>query len=714
MYSYLRPIVAGRSVLEIGCGQGEGARHLATLGARHVVGADRDASAISAARARGGRSEVTYLTGLSLAALQASGPFDVVLIPEAAALFVSGSSAEPSLASVRSLVRTGGFLVCAAANADRASGGAAVSYYDIVDALAPHFPRVRMFGQTPFAAFGIAEFDAASEGLRVESGLVDEAAEQPTDYLAVAGPEDPVSLGYALVQVPLVALGGAAVAPATLARATVGEDSDLLADLRRRLAEAQGQADGALRVSRAHAEEIEELRARLRRAAEARAELDEEVGRLRRALTEADESVLNLTRRTTEEMTSLAQRLTAGLRSAPMAPREDAAPALVAELRRREEELAARESALFERDERIALLESDKQDLTWRLDAAEQRIRESMARMSALESTGAATRERDELLARLRAHERGLEEFRRAAAAHMDEVTRLRDAWSEQSALVVELEEAMQAAEARLVTAEKETTRLRAVVVETEEADRARRSRLAELEGTLLRLRRQASEDSERRAQAERLAQGERIGDPEALARLTERVAELTRESDGLRARLVESESARGDAVARASDAAARLVALEHELGDRHEIFVEREALQARVAELESRPETSKLEATLAEVEGLRGALERSEEQLWDARSRLVEDRQSIEILEQAVADAEAKSEAFASAHAGPGEGTYQALLAQVLDEVAEIEAAVRGEIGQLAAVEGLIVEWRMALAANGASAEAPPGATET
>ena len=51
-------------------------------------------------------------------------------------------------------------------------------------------------------------------------------------------------------------------------------------------------------------EEIDELRGRVRRAAEDRAALDAEVTTLRRALAEADESVVNLTRKTTAEMSA--------------------------------------------------------------------------------------------------------------------------------------------------------------------------------------------------------------------------------------------------------------------------------------------------------------------------------------------------------------------------------------------------------------------------
>src|SRR6185436_6535206 len=76
-----------------------------------------------------------------------------------------------------------------------------------------------------------------------------------------------------------------------------------------------GGAAGAPVGSAVLRDEIEELRGRLRRAAEDRAALDAEVTTLRRALAEADESVVNLTRKTTAEMSAMAERLATGLRA---------------------------------------------------------------------------------------------------------------------------------------------------------------------------------------------------------------------------------------------------------------------------------------------------------------------------------------------------------------------------------------------------------------
>ena len=58
---------------------------------------------------------------------------------------------------------------------------------------------------------------------------------------------------------------------------------------------------------------------------------------------------------------------------------------------------------------------------------------------------------------------------------------------AEQSALVAELEDAVQTAEARAAASDADATTLRKTAKNLEEADRSRRSRLAELEGKLLR-----------------------------------------------------------------------------------------------------------------------------------------------------------------------------------------------------------------------------------
>ncbi len=160
-------------------------------------------------------------------------------------------------------------------------------------------------------------------------------------------------------------------------------------------------APPAARVSPVQAEEIEELRARLRRAAEDRAALDAENAKLRRALAEADESIMNLTRRTTEEMAAVAERLTAGLRG-PLEAEARASAAALAEAREEADRL------------RVKLAESEA-----RAAAAEQRLEElgglARERQAAVEDALERQRLAESELARARREMARLENGARTA-----------------------------------------------------------------------------------------------------------------------------------------------------------------------------------------------------------------------------------------------------------------------------------------------------------
>jgi predicted nucleic acid-binding Zn-ribbon protein len=520
LYAYLEPLLSGRRVLEIEARQGRGAvpagestQYLRSLGAR-VVTVDRDATV--------------------------DDRFDVVVVPEADEL----ARRPEAFGTIRKLLVEGGRAIIATSNADRGGAkgaGDGVGYYELYGAVAAHFGHVQMLGVTPFLGMGIVEFEGAVDGLRIDSRLVKEGSEPPAAYVAVAGTHAAPALGYALVQLPF-------------------------APIESRLASGAGAPVPSGALLR---EEIDELRGRLRRAAEDRAALDAEVTTLRRALTEADAAVVSLTRKTTDEMSAMAERLAAGLRHAVppdarasgadvSAARDEAdrlrarlaeaeARAAAAEQRleemggiarqrlaeleearerlaladaelararrsaaRSEDEakaaaasahaVAERDRALAGRDERIARLESEKQDLVWRLAELEDKLTATIARAvradtarggtgqpEASAPAGAASHAADRDEGRL-VRERALDEFHKAATAHVDEITALNASVAEQAALVAELEDAVQSAEARAAASEADATTLRKTAKALEEADRSRRSRLAELEGKLLRL----------------------------------------------------------------------------------------------------------------------------------------------------------------------------------------------------------------------------------
>ena len=260
VYGYLAPILDGARVLEIGIGDGAGAAHLLKLGAASVVGADADAQAVSRARASHRQPGLSFAP-LERRALEGAGGFDVIVVPEAATLLRAGSGLTPAAAQALLSGRQGR-LVLTVPSSDwpAAPSGTGFGFYEVTEALEGLFPRVRMFGVTPFAAYGVAEFSEATSGLRIDGGLVDETAEQPTHYVALAGPDDGIELGmpWCRSRSSWWTTGPGAIAsrPAAVAAGADLADVAGVADLRRRLAEAEGKAEGVLRVSRAQSEEI--------------------------------------------------------------------------------------------------------------------------------------------------------------------------------------------------------------------------------------------------------------------------------------------------------------------------------------------------------------------------------------------------------------------------------------------------------------------------
>jgi chromosome segregation ATPase len=497
LYSYLKPLLEGARVLEITTGDGASAQLLAQLGASKVV------SVGGAGRSSG---KIQHLAAFSVGELERHAPFDVIILASGERFF-SPATAQLTWPQLGRLLAPTGHLCASVASADTKNPErTAIEYYAALDALTPHFPVVRMFGQTAFAALGIAEFDAAEGGLRVEAGLVDPESEEPSHYLLVAGQDEGPAFGYALVQVepgspaavaPQVAIPSAATGD--VAKALAAKDAEIRA-LTQKLVEFEGKSEGVTRVSRAQAEEIEELRARLRRAAEMRGELDEEVARLRRSLTEADESVMNLTRRTADEMSALAERITSGLRPdlGGAIKGQGDGQALAEQLKARDVVLARRESELFERDERIAGLEIEKQDLMWRLEAAADVIERkptvvSKSAPSMVSASASTQHELEELRHTLQVRDRVLHEFRAAAQAHSSDADRLRIEVSEQRAHIIEMDDLLRTEGARADAATQEAAQLRGRLSESEQADRTRRSRLAEIEGQLLRMRHQGA-----------------------------------------------------------------------------------------------------------------------------------------------------------------------------------------------------------------------------
>jgi SAM-dependent methyltransferase len=721
LYAYLEPLMDGRRVLEIGAGLGAGAAYLSGHGAAEVVGVDTDVALVERARARNGAANLTFRAVGSLLEVVPGAPFDVVVVPDCEAL-LRRPEAIPSLGR---MLAPGGRLVLVAGSADRqaaagpgrtAEGG--VGYYELSDALLPHFAAVQMFGVTPFAAFGVVEFEGAGEGLRVDSRLVEGGVEPPGAYVAVAGTQRAADLGYALVQVPFAPieakLSAGAGASAGLGAVPVEEDRGATSrleiterrldeverrgraredeletrasELRRKLEDASAQSDSTMRIARAQGEEMEELRGRLRRASEDRASLDAELAKLRRALADADESVMSLTRKTAEEMSAVAARMAASLR----APVEAAVPAQeLHRLRQDVTEAEARASAAEQRLEDVATVGRERQAA---LDDLLERLRQSE------EATARERREVERLRAQVRdagGQSRTLDERESTIVRRDERIAKLEGEKQELVWRLSELEEKLRQTIGRAVVADK--TGLN----QADELDAAREARARAAEefhkaaGThvaeITELRASVAEQS---ALVAELEDAVRVADAAAAAATTE-AATLRKSSKGLE----EADRARRT---RLAELEGKLLRLEHEKKQAAQGShvgggvdgADARALERRVAEISrERDEAARERDTAArerdEVRSnlarLMGAAAQSAQALAKATDELAASRARAGALE-----AEVKRLGAAKPQGGNGHDVVSAATAR---ELAAIEAGLRDELASLSKVERALAE---------------------
>src|SRR5450432_325150 len=719
LYAYLEPLMEGRRVLEIGAGLGVGAAYLAGHGAAEVVGVDTDVTLVERARARNGAANLAFRAVGSLLEVVPGAPFDVVVVPECEAL-LRRPEAIPSLGR---MLAPGGRLVLVAGSADRqaaaGSGRAAeggVGYYELSDALLPHFAAVQMFGVTPFAAFGVVEFEGAGEGLRVDSRLVEGGVEPPGAYVAVAGTERAADLGYALVQVPFAPIEAKLSADAgglpgqgplpgeedrgatsrlevterrldeveRRGRAREDELETRASELRRKLEDASAQSDSAMRIARAQGEEMEELRGRLRRAAEDRASLDDELAKLRRALADADESVMSLTRKTAEEMSAVAARMAASLR----APIEAAVPPQeLQRLRQDVTEAEARASAAEQRLEDVATVGRERQAA---LDDVLERLRQSE------EATARERREVERLRAQVLSaggQSRTLDERESTIVRRDERIAKLEGEKQELVWRLSELEEKLRQTIGRAVVADK--TGLN----QADELDAAREARARAAEefhkaaGThvaeITELRASVAEQS---ALVAELEDAVRVADAAAAA-ATADAATLRKSSKGLE----EADRARRT---RLAELEGKLLRLEHEKKQATQgngagvESADTSALERRVAEISrERDEAALTRDTAArerdEVRGnltrVMGAAAQSAEALAKATDELAASRARAGALEAELGRLRVAKPAGGNGHEAGAHATAR--------ELAAVEAGLRDELASLARIERALAD---------------------
>lgn len=261
-YRAVVPWIRGRTVLDVGAGDGFGAHALAA-DARFVTAVDIDPEAVRHAAARYRRGNLRYLTASATDLPFPDAAFEVVTMFEMIE-HVSPADQETALREVRRVLRPGGFLFLSTPDRTRTAAFEAANPYhvaeltesELVALLGGHFPHVRIFYQEINAASVIWD-----PGRPTEVGRVGGIA-RTTDG------SEPAAFGQDL-HLYLVAVAGDTPFAGDLSGALVARDRGLL----ERLWAEVGRLRWELGA-------VAEVREQLRAAEEARAVLWEENRRL--------------------------------------------------------------------------------------------------------------------------------------------------------------------------------------------------------------------------------------------------------------------------------------------------------------------------------------------------------------------------------------------------------------------------------------------------
>lgn len=196
-YQCLEPLLADRRVLEVGCGTGRAAEHLAELAAQ-VDAIDTSTLVLQQARRHHVRANLEFSVAEPDRLDFPTDAFDVVLVPELQRWFTRGGL----IPELRRVLAPGGVCVFAVPSADSDTNTAGLSYTDFIEYLAQGFNQVRLLGEVPFRGTIMADFEPDDELVpELDCTLVEED-EPPLAYLAICGDDPVAAIGYTVVQLP--------------------------------------------------------------------------------------------------------------------------------------------------------------------------------------------------------------------------------------------------------------------------------------------------------------------------------------------------------------------------------------------------------------------------------------------------------------------------------------------------------------------------------
>ena len=186
-YCWAAQVVAGRRVLDAGCGVGYGSRMLARAGAADVVGLDVSAKAVDAA-ADGAPGNASFVVGDVHALPFEAGRFDVVVCFEVIE-HVDGQ--DGVIAELARVLVPGGVLAISSPNRDVYPAGNPHHLHEYVPdelraALAAHFEHIELRRQHAWLASAVLDDEQAADGsmqqrhdIPVAKGVAREPGSEP-------------------------------------------------------------------------------------------------------------------------------------------------------------------------------------------------------------------------------------------------------------------------------------------------------------------------------------------------------------------------------------------------------------------------------------------------------------------------------------------------------------------------------------------------------
>jgi hypothetical protein len=183
------------------------AEELVDRGARLVHVYDTDAGRIAEANARSHDRSIFYAPlpeGGDVGVRD--GAFDFVLVPDLS-LFADPAAI---MALVRRVTSSLGAALIASPNIDAkaplmrvSAAGKALGYYELYEAIATHFPSVRMIGQAPFVGYAVAELSVEDPEPTIDSSLAESEGKEPDWFLALASDRNLRLDPFALIELPV-------------------------------------------------------------------------------------------------------------------------------------------------------------------------------------------------------------------------------------------------------------------------------------------------------------------------------------------------------------------------------------------------------------------------------------------------------------------------------------------------------------------------------